>query len=104
MVKFYQMQADDSNRIVSIPVGFKEIRTVFGKCFFLLNKQNATTEQKIQGWNIVMNSNQSNFDIVWQVYLGYHGLEYPTYADMGTHVRHVLRPRMRAGNEPLQRF
>ena len=75
------------------PVGFKEIKTVFGKCFFLHNKQYATTEQKIQGWKIYLNSNLTNKDIVWQVYLGYHGLEYPTFSDVVTHEKFLLRPR-----------
>ena len=75
------------------PVGFKEIKTVFGTCFFLHNKQYATTEQKIQGWKIFLNSNLTNKDIVWQVYLGHHGLEYPTLSDAVTHERFLLRPR-----------
>ena len=76
-----------------VPVAIKEIRTAFGKCFFLHSKQNATLEQKIQGWKIYLHSNRSDKDIVWQVYLGYHGLEYPTFSDLGTHERFLLRPR-----------
>ena len=77
-----------------VPVAIKEIRTAFGKCFFLSNQQNATREQKIQGWKIYLHSNTSNdMDIVWQVYPGYHGLEYPTFSNLPTHKRFLLRPR-----------
>ena len=83
----------DPDKQTPVPVALKEINTAFGKCFFLHNKMNATTEQKIQGWNIHLNSIQSSFDIVWQVYLGLHGLQYPTYSDLGTHEMFILQPK-----------
>ena len=82
----------DPDKHTPVPVALKEINTAFGKCFFLHNKMNATTEQKIQGWNIQLNSVQSSYEIVWQVYLGLNGLEYPTYSDLGTHDMFILQP------------
>ena len=98
MNEYYQNQDQETifswgNLGPSVPVAIKEIRTAFGKCFFLHNKANATLEQKIQGWKIYLHSNRSDKDIIWQVYLGYHGLEYPTFSDLGTHERFLLRPR-----------
>ena len=98
MNEYYQNQDQETifswgNLGPSVPVAMKEIRTAFGKCFFLHNKANATLEQKIQGWKIYLHSNRSDKDIIWQVYLGYHGLEYPTFSDLGTHERFLLRPR-----------
>ena len=83
----------DPDKHTPVPVALKEINTAFGKCFFLHNKMNATTEQKIQGWNIQLNSVQSSYEIVWQVYLGLNGLEYPTYSDLGTHDMFILQPK-----------
>ena len=98
MYEYYQNQDQETNYSAftlgaAVPVAIKEIRTAFGKCFFLHSKANATLEQKIQGWKIYLHSNRSNKDIIWQVYLGYHGLEYPTFSDLGTHERFLLRPR-----------
>ena len=96
--EYYQNQDQEINFSsfilgATVPVAIREIRTAFGKCFFLHNKQNATLEQKIQGWKIYLHANRSDKDIVWQVYPGYHGLEYPTFSNLGTHKRFILRPR-----------
>ena len=98
MNDYYKNQDQETNYSLftlgaAVPVAIKEIRTAFGKCFFLHSKANATLEQKIQGWKIYLHSSRSEKDIVWQVYLGYHGLEYPTFSDIGTHERFLLRPR-----------